>query len=117
VVASARMENSPDDGNIRSPGLLHRHYAPSARVIVVGAPPPEPPPRSAYIGMAAPPLPDLFDRTRVCRSVNEYAYELFEFFRSCDMAGIQTIYCEHPMPEGLGAALADRLRRASTATA
>jgi L-threonylcarbamoyladenylate synthase len=84
-------------------------------VQLVDAPPANPKNHSAYIGIVAPLLPDRFELSLVCRDVREYAFELFGFFRICDRANIKTIYCEFPTPDGIGAALADRLRRASEA--
>src|SRR5690606_21353072 len=94
----------------RSPGLKHRHYAPSAKVIIVDHPPDELHEQEAYIGMEEPENP--FLHQRICSSVDEYAYELFDFFRQCDAVGIRTIYCQKVREEGLGVALMDRLRRA-----
>ena len=99
--------------------MRHRHYSPRARVVLsaecgvrsaeFGAE------RAAYIGLTALetrslPLPVL---TRVCSSAEEYAHEVFEFFRECDRLDIHTIYCEEVPETGIGAALMDRLRRAA----
>jgi L-threonylcarbamoyladenylate synthase len=103
----------PSDGEVpRSPGLKHKHYAPRATVVVVsegmefrrtGA--------EAFIGMHPPTSP--VSISRICKSTEEYAGALFEFFRECDRAGVQTIYCEAVPEQGIGAALMDRIRRAS----
>lgn len=101
----------------KSPGLRHRHYSPRARVVLVGAGPSEPPPaltlsgRFAYIGITERAAE--FEVLMVCGSVEEYAHALFEFFRKCDRAAIETIYCEAVSETGIGAALMDRLRRAA----
>lgn len=97
----------------RSPGLRHRHYAPEAQVVLVTEPPPDPPSRSAYIGLTAPAEGASFEHVTVCRDVAEYAFELFDFFRTCDGRGLAAIFCEMPPESGLGVALADRLRRAA----
>ncbi len=39
--------------------------------------------------------------------------EVFNFFRECDRANVETIYCETVDEKGIGAALMDRLKRAS----
>lgn len=116
VVGSTRAARPSNESVVRSPGLRHRHYAPRARVHLVHYPPADPGNRSAYIGISAPPLLHRFERILVCSDLREYAYELFGFFRMCDRAAIQTIYCEVPTENGLGGALADRLRRASEST-
>lgn len=96
----------------RSPGLRHRHYAPRARVELVDPASLEPEPDSAFIGLQAPADGSGFAAIRVCATVDEYAYELFQFFRECDRRGIATIYCGRPPEEGIGRALVDRIERA-----
>ena len=96
----------------RSPGQRHKHYAPNAKVVLVGsdfralnaA-------TSAFIGLQDPHLE--FSRTKICRSVEEYAHSVFAFFRECDARNIKTIYCVEVEEAGIGAALMDRLRRAA----
>ena len=99
---------------LRSPGLRHKHYSPVAMVVLIdrsldiqqGM-------RIAYIGLQEPPADRIFRQIRVCGSVDEYAHALFEFFRVCDRAMVQTIYCQTIDETNIGAALMDRLRRAS----
>ena len=97
----------------KSPGLKHRHYSPAAKVIILenkfeisnlitGA---------AYIGINE--LGEELQMVRICRSTEEYAHSVFEFFRECDRREIKTIYCETVEETGIGSALMDRLRRAA----
>ncbi len=96
----------------RSPGMRHRHYSPRAtieltddvRTIDASA-------GMAFIGVSQP--PEGFGLVKVCSGAEEYARELFEFFRACDRFGIRTIYCEAAPETGIGAALMDRIRRAA----
>ncbi len=100
----------------KSPGIKHRHYSPQAKVILIdnvfafdrhdlnG-------PANAFIGLTTPPA--FFRLARLCDSIEEYAHDVFEFFRECDRSEIETIYCEMVDETGLGVALTDRLRRAS----
>ena len=132
VVSGTVVYEASDSDTPRSPGMRHRHYSPRARVVIADRGLRianfEEKPRSlplsvltggaAYIGLRAPEtqshqqtaLPVL--TSRVCSSVEEYAHEVFEFFRECDRSGITTIYCETVDETGIGAALMDRLRRA-----
>ena len=97
----------------RSPGMKHKHYSPRAKVVLVsgvaeltainGS-------DAAFIGISA--ISELFRFTKAFNTVDEYAREVFEFFRECDRAGIGTIYCQTVPETGIGAALMDRLRRA-----
>lgn len=96
---------------VKSPGLKHRHYSPRARVVLISDFKFQISDRSAFIGLNKP--NEKFDLMKICASVEEYAHEVFAFFRRCDHAGIDTIYCETVEEKGIGAALMDRLRRAS----
>lgn len=109
VISSISIHQPSADAPAKSPGMLHKHYAPSARVVIVEGEI-EAEDSSAYIGLHLPNF-DLRIK-KICNSVEEYAKSIFAFFRECDNAGIQTIYCERVNEEGIGAALMDRIRRA-----
>ena len=47
------------------------------------------------------------------KSPEDYAREVFNFFRECDRENIEIVYCETVEEKGIGAALMDRLKRAS----
>lgn len=96
---------------VRSPGMKHKHYSPRASVRIIDAQFEISNLRSAFIGINRP--RGKVEIERLCKSVEEYAHSLFEFFRECDRRGIATIYCESVPEEGIGAALMDRLRRAA----
>ena len=98
----------------KSPGLKHRHYSPSAKVILVSDVPSFEfeNSRAAFIGITKPQVE--FDSIKICESVEDYGRSLFNFFRACDRAGIDRIYCEQVSRTGLGAAVMDRIERASS---
>ncbi len=107
-------------GSAKSPGLKHKHYSPRARVVLMDdISEAEIAPRFAYIGMggirgtASAEKIDGWGLVKICHSVPEYAHAVFEFFRECDRRGIETIYCQKVAVSGLGAALMDRLQRAT----
>ncbi|MFO0448301.1 MAG: L-threonylcarbamoyladenylate synthase [Pseudomonadota bacterium] len=105
---------------LNSPGLRHHHYKPRARVALVSQDQPwHPNPseqccRAWYIGISSPQKIDLFERTLVCESVEQYAYELFHYFRNADANEVSLICCEAVDQTGLGTALMDRIRRAAS---
>jgi L-threonylcarbamoyladenylate synthase len=113
-IAPATMLSVEDKSTApRSPGLAHQHYAPRANVRILADF--DAVPRgtnSAFIGLRLPP-PMLFRLTERCASIEDYARKLFNFFRECDAAGIETIYCQAVAREGLGLALMDRIERAA----
>ena len=97
---------------VRSPGMRHKHYSPSAAVVFYDEwRPHDNTIKTAFIGLNDPAWsPKLL---RVCGSVEVYAREVFEFFRECDRQGIETIVCQPVEESGIGIALMDRLRRAA----
>ena len=113
VAPAIELAHLPKDGVARSPGMKYRHYAPAAQVhlaedaaeVPVQA-------ECAYIGMTTHPLPEQLGLHLSCQTTEEYAHELFRFFRRCDRAGIQHIYCESLEKTGLGLALMDRIEKA-----
>ena len=112
IVPQTRLYRAKLTENLPSPGLKYRHYSPNAKV-VLGNPKSEirNPKSSAYIGLDEP--VQEFDLKKICKSAEEYAREVFAFFRECDAAGIETIYCQTVKETGIGLALMDRLRRAA----
>lgn len=112
VVPETRLYQMKKDEQPKSPGLKHKHYAPRARVVLFqgtklkaqGA-------NSAFIGLNEP--KETFDLVKICDSVEDYAHSVFDFFRRCDHAKIETIYCETVGEKGIGPALMDRLQRAA----
>ncbi|MDQ3131562.1 MAG: L-threonylcarbamoyladenylate synthase [Acidobacteriota bacterium] len=113
IIPETELHQIKKDEIVRSPGLKHRHYSPSARVVLIqdlgfriqdsGF--------KAFIGLKKPEIE--FDLIKICGSVEEYAREVFAFFRECDRKNIETIYSEIVKETGIGAALMDRLRRAA----
>lgn len=102
----------------RSPGLRHRHYSPRARVMIVDAAADVSNfiysgDRFGYIGFRT--VDGRFSAIKICSSIDDYARSLFEFFRECDRQNIDEIFCEAVDETGIGAAVMDRLRRASEA--
>lgn len=107
---------SKGSGPARSPGMNHRHYAPTAHVVLIDGPadlPPEHAPFSAYIGLDRDGFLERPQRLCVCENVSDYARNLFRFFRACERADLSRIYCQRVPESGLGHALMDRIRRAA----
>lgn len=97
-----------------SPGTKYRHYAPTARVVaIVDAREAKAGADAAFVGLHAPEEPGAFALCRVLADPQAYARELFAFFRECDACGVGVVYAELPAPVGIGAALRDRIVRAS----
>jgi L-threonylcarbamoyladenylate synthase len=114
-------------GTTRAPGTLPAHYAPNARVVVVEAAADLP---AALRGLdaddavgvlglradldaVAPPGPVTTLSTPA--TDEEYARALYRSLREADDLGIDVVVAVLPPPDGLGAAVGDRLRRAAAA--
>jgi L-threonylcarbamoyladenylate synthase len=103
-----------------SPGTLAHHYAPQTRIRVIDpAQVPEGERRAAALLALVPPEPHLsagYAEIRVLSTsgdLSEAAAHLFELLHELDTSGVARIDVE-PVPErGIGAAIADRLRRAA----
>jgi L-threonylcarbamoyladenylate synthase len=111
-----------DAGPARAPGMLEAHYQPDAvveltdparlqrrarelvergrAVAVLGAP-------------AGTALPGAVRRLASPSDPEEYAHELYAQLRAADAAGAEVVLAVPPPPEGIGAAVLDRLRRAA----
>jgi L-threonylcarbamoyladenylate synthase len=112
VIPATRLAMPDVMAPARSPGLKYKHYAPHAQVVIVaGANAAIPATDAAFIGLHPP--PSAFQHIQLCANVEEYAQKLFQFFRDCDAAGINVIYCQAVSEAGLGLALMDRIRRAA----
>jgi L-threonylcarbamoyladenylate synthase len=112
LVPETKLAETYSGLRARSPGTRYKHYAPRARVVLVGANfKADVLESSAFIGLSQP--TGEFKITKICRTVEEYAREVFAFFRQADAAGIKTIYCQKVTEKGLGRALSDRLKRAA----
>lgn len=112
IVPETRVYQISKDEAAKSPGLKHRHYSPRAKVVLLS---PESEVRSqestAFIGFDKPDFE--FEKVKICNSVEDYARAVFNFFRECDRENIDVIYCETVEEKKIGAALMDRLKRAS----
>lgn len=111
---------------VRAPGTLLSHYAPGARVEVVEAGVVAQ--RAAFllsqgerVALLAPypdalgTLPEGLDLLPAAGGPTHYARCLYDRLREADRRGLDVLLAVPPPPSGLGAAVADRLRRAAGA--
>jgi len=110
-----------DRGEVRAPGTLESHYAPHARVEVADPDSladllAEARERGDRVGVIGHPGADeAVEVLGVPCDGNEYAHDLYRMLRDADARGLDRVIAVLPDPTGLGAAVADRLRRASGA--
>lgn len=126
----------PERSEVRAPGTLDSHYAPTARVLAVepeawaglvagtarrsGPTAQEGPPTGAgplrgLVADAAIATPPGWLRVAAPRSVEEYAFALYAALRAADLAGVDEVVAVLPDPHAgpLAAAVRDRLARAA----
>ena len=111
----------------RAPGMLAAHYAPRAQVVVVE---PSAAAETAHalvardegrVVLVAPTVtaglaPDVVE-LEPAGTPDEYARVLYARLRQADRLGARWLVCVLPEPDGVGAAVRDRLERAATAGA
>jgi len=99
-------------GKVKSPGQKYKHYAPKARVkLILDQKAKVKKQKEAYIGLNKK-FAKGFEVAKICKSIEEYAKNLFSFFRECDELGVKTIYCEKVPEKGIGVAIMNRLVKA-----
>lgn len=116
---------------VKSPGLKYRHYAPKAVVKMITSnvkcemsnvndkkakvlrrSPFGERQNEAYIGLEKSNTKN-FSVFKICISLEDYAKNLFSFFRECDKRGIKTIYCQKVEEKGIGLAIMNRIKKAA----
>jgi L-threonylcarbamoyladenylate synthase len=111
-----------DDGTVRAPGTLPSHYAPRARVQIVtlasaGSCAAAALASGTRVGVIAPALPPDLPAEAVVLGIasdaGHYAHSLYSWLRAADAQGLDVVVAVPPAEEGVGAAVADRLRRAA----
>ncbi len=114
-IGAERLANVADvdvahrtDGEIAAPGTLASHYAPDARVELVDADALEP--RAAQLRATGLEVGIL----EAPAAIHDYARVLYQRLRALDRRGVDVILAVPPADrDGIGAAVADRLRRAA----
>jgi L-threonylcarbamoyladenylate synthase len=110
------------DGLVRAPGTLKSHYAPEAAVLLVdrddiaarAAALVAAGQRVAVLAAAPPvPMPPDVAVLDAPADVDEYARVLYARLREVDRRGVDVVLAVPPLEVGVGAAVADRLRRAA----
>ncbi len=100
-----------------SPGMLKSHYATRTPLYLAGREPARKPnARIGWLGLGRPTSPEEFtviESLSESGDLKEAASNLFSAMRRLDTLQLERIVAESPPPIGLGAAIADRLSRAS----
>lgn len=121
LAAFAPVAAPPARGSVEAPGQLESHYAPRTRLVLLSAPGVAEqwngPGRVALLSWSRAEKPARFTAMEVLTPRNdarEAAARLFAAMRRLDALGLDVIVAEPPpVSSGLGAAILDRLRKAS----
>lgn len=102
--------------SVRSPGTMHPHYQPHARVQLVDSPDSvevAEGTRIAYCGLLPVKQRDAFALSAVFDTLDDYAAAFYEFLREADRHDVAMIYVQRAPDSGIGHALRDRQFRAA----
>ncbi len=106
-------------------GMMPSHYAPQARVVLVAleglfANVTDQTQRGFRVAVLAPAvvagLPDEAIELEPAGTADNYARVLYDRLRQADRLGVDVLFVVPPSPDGIGAAVVDRLERASAAS-
>lgn len=104
---------------VRASGTLEAHYAPSARVLIVSEasivalPPVAQDARIGLLALARIATPPGVVRLSAPEDPDDYARALYAALREADALELTTVLAVPPRPDGVGAAILDRLTRAA----
>jgi L-threonylcarbamoyladenylate synthase len=109
-----RIKHQRKSIKVKSPGQKYKHYSPKANVRLKMSNVKAQMPNAAYIGVNKLDKKILSKLAlhKICSNINDYAKNLFAFFRECDEKGVKTIYCQKIDEKGIGLAIMNRLRKA-----
>ena len=102
-----------EPSNVRAPGTLDSHYAPRARVILVTEFDASAIPNTGFLALAHYPTPNGVVRLAEPKDAEEYARVLYSALRQADALELSYVIAVPPEPDGIGAAVIDRLTRAA----
>jgi L-threonylcarbamoyladenylate synthase len=111
-----------EHSTVRAPGTLVSHYSPRASVVIVDADEVSAPvghAKVASIGLLAldaVATPEGVVRLSAPETSADYARVMYSALREADELGLATVLVVAPPPEGIGAAVIDRLTRAAAIT-
>ena len=107
-----------ETSHVRAPGTLDSHYSPRATVRIVNAANLEDASdneaTTGLLALASVPTPRGLVRLSEPVTVDDYARVLYAALREADALGLESVLAVEPPSDGIGAAVADRLRRAAT---
>lgn len=116
------VESPQGDGNVKiaAPGTLENHYSPDIPLFVVASEAEVEknsqfsPGECAFMSLSQP-VKD-YRVSVLVNNYDQYAHELYDFMRRAEIEKCQAIFVVAPENEGIGIAINDRLKRASSSS-
>jgi L-threonylcarbamoyladenylate synthase len=105
-----KAENTEGKSDIRTPGLLDSHYAPTAEISLNAVAEPG----EGFLALSKFQTPAGAIRLASPGSVEQYARDLYSALRSADQQGLAKVAVLPPEGSGLAEAIRDRLTKAAT---
>lgn len=116
-IESLGIEVQESQNKVAAPGTLEKHYMPSVPVITVASISDISDSKDssliALINSESEVTSD-FKLMSLHKTMEDFAYELYSFFRESELANVKNIYVVRPPMEGVGAAINDRVTKAAS---
>ena len=113
VVGQTSDGGAVDSNAIRVSGSLEAHYAPAATVVLDQSPVAG----QGFIAMADVVADEGVVRLAAPKTHDEFARVLYSALRAADEQGLETVFVEQPVGDGIAVAIRDRLKRAAFGSA
>lgn len=116
-VTGCDVSKNNDDVEISAPGDKESHYAPNIEVILASSEnnfdfkPGCESAESAFLSLS-PPL-NSYKYEMIVSTYDDFAHEIYDFFREAENRDCKAIYVVTPVEEGIGIAINDRLKKAA----
>lgn len=107
--ARVKIKKNQNSSEIRTSGMLEKHYSPKCKVILDETPVSG----QGYLALSNLETPKGVVRIASPKNIKEYAKVLYKSFRSADELNLETLIVQQPVGEGLAIAIRDRLAKAA----
>ena len=108
ITIDLKTSNS-ESTQIKAAGLLESHYAPNAKVFLMGLPSLG----DGFIALDSVTTPSGAIRVASPKTNEEYAQVLYEAFRLADVKGLERVFVIPPTGDGIAVAINDRLAKSA----
>ena len=108
-ITLALSTSNSESMQVKAAGLLESHYAPKAKVFLMGTPTLG----DGFIALDSYETPTGAVRIAAPKTNEEYAQVLYEAFRLADHKGLSRVFVIPPIGDGIAVAINDRLAKSA----